>query len=172
MVRGNGEGTTRRQPCPDIFFDGPALLSGKPARRLFVQLRTDGLGRIGKCRVMTVDDGLGDDGHGLPINPALAKFVIQCLEEHVADASLQVGTGIIHGHRRHFMKCQFRPSQDEAHLWAVSMRHHHIPTGFDHVGDIVRGNRRFLTLVRDGFMLFVSDQRVAPDGDNGKFIGG
>ena len=60
------------------------------------------------------------------------------------------------------MERQFRPSQDEAHLWAVSMRHHHIPTGFDHVGDIVRGNRRFLTLVGYGLMLFVSNQRVSP----------
>ena len=70
------------------------------------------------------------------------------------------------------MERQFRPSQDEAHLWAVSVRHHHIPTGFDHVGDIVRGNRRFLTLVGYGLMLFVSNQRVSPHRDNGEFVGG
>jgi hypothetical protein len=66
------------------------------------------------------------------------------------------------------LRCsQLIPAEDEADLWAVAMCHNHIPPALDHVGDVLAGlfNRAHLRI--HILVLFVQDQGVAADRDDG-----
>ena len=72
--------------------------------------------RLGETRVVMVDQHLGDQGDGAPVQAAGPHLVMQGALEHEADGALQVGAGVVHGHRRHLVDGQLGTAHDETDL--------------------------------------------------------
>ena len=82
----------------------PSCCAPAPCARL-LHVRADRLGRVGECRVVAVDQRLGDDAR--PACAGCRGGGTRCAErlhEHVADRALRVGAGIVHRHRRHLVR--------------------------------------------------------------------
>ena len=87
-------------------------------------------------------------------------------DEHVADRALQVGSCIVHRHRRQFMDGEFRAAQDEAHLRAIAVRDNDVPAGLDHVADLTHRDRHGFVLIRNRLVVLVADQRISSNRDH------
>src|SRR6516225_9651348 len=121
--------------APRIFIDGPALSYGELLRSCLVHVRADWFGWIAEGGVLRVHQRLGHNSGWLKFESAPAKFVAERAYEHVAERALQIGPGIIHRHRRHFMDRELRATQEVSQLRSVARCDDHVPPGLDHVGD-------------------------------------
>ena len=119
--------------------------------------------------IIFIDQHLGDDCDALALDTAARKFVVQGLLNHVANSALGIRAARVERYSVNHVAGIFGAQQDKADLRAVAVGDDHVPALVNHVGDVDSGFSHGSELVRDAFMCFIFDERVASDGNNGQF---
>ena len=153
--------------APGVLLHDPPELCCETMRGFLVHIAADRLGGISQGRIVAVHQHLGDDGHHLAAQSAALEFVVERALEHVTDRALRIGIGKIDRHFRNDALGKPRAAQDEADLRAVTVGQDHRHARLDHVGDVMRGLRRGLALIRNRLVLLVGNQGVATHRDDG-----
>jgi len=119
---------------------------------------------------MLVHQYLCDDGGGLPFDAAFQKLVVQCLLNLVPDSTLGVRATRVERHRMKagdFLR-DLGPQKDKPDLRPVSMRYDNVVSllyDFRYVACCLDDG---LILVMDALVLFISNEGVSSNSDNGQ----
>ena len=118
-------------------------------------------------RIVGVNDRLGHHRHHAFADVPGAKFVAQHLLNQVADRSLGLGAQHVKRKRWGDPRGELAAEEVEPHLGTVPVGEDHVPPRGQHASNVATGLAQGLDLAAHAGMVFVFDEGVAPDGDDG-----
>ena len=126
MWRGFGDGTTWRQPRPEVLAHQPAELGADGLGLLLGEEGADRLAGVREGRIGGVDLDLRQHAGDVAGAVGFAQRVLQRLHEQVGDAALAVRHADVERHRRNAVAGQRLPHQDLADHGAVAVGDHQL----------------------------------------------
>jgi len=136
-----------------LVHDVPAQLLLAPLGLLLLEEGPDRLGRLEECRILGVDEDLGDEGRDIAAHVAAAQGVEHGLLQDVAEAALRVGDQHVQRFGGEGLPRRFVLGQQLAHLGPVAVRDHQVVVAADQGHQVVADVRGVLLVDLDaGFL--------------------
>ena len=116
----------------------PSALLLELLRPCLVEIGPDELRRLPERGVVRTDAGERQDGDDGPFHPTLEEHIPDRDLEQVPDLSLGLGSADVERHRVHLLRRRVLLDQDPAHLGAVAVSDHDLPTVGGDLRDALR----------------------------------